>query len=730
MTIEISDSLHSFHINLNNHINNLESLRTTSEPKDSIKSNLMEHIAFFKENMKFCQADDPMVKLFFEDLKGVIEHPNLSTDKTALENTITQAFASVVSVTSEHKQEFVQVIADLVQTLDNKGVSDLSNQLSGIDTRSGYLAMQEFEALLKGNNLLLILEHGNEKTINYVFEHCDIDVNAKNESGQTVLHQFFDESLSGKVSNIALSRLLQHGADSSAKDKEGLTPLHYAAINDNLDGTKLLVHSGADHNAKSNVGGLNPMEFALVFGPTNPSVEFLHKTSVKKMAVQLANTPNLPKNLPRINPPVHLKIATNAKGTIAGVGILHKASNFVQKVASSVPEIADKAKFISENLEIPSAIASSSSIPVNGVVLYGTIGQIQTRGNVYQKEVQRMQEQIGVLDQLISQSPSSAEGMIAKEKKQQLEASLSKTQDRMEAETNKAKANCFAQAVKLAKQTSVAATPLSYAQKSTQIAFTKTVGTFAGGLLAAGSINKNWDEIENLQTKAEDLSFIKTTLTTQQNELTKLLNDFPSESYNSKLIGLKLKQLNQKSIHIDKELAKIGTQKNAHEWANYGQYASLALFTGALLNIPYSGTVAGAIGGISGFVPNAVKLNFLAKGAVQAVRQKASTVSEGYSEGQVRAKQVPKKSDTQEYVRAKERLDALSLEQKAAIGLGIPLGELAREIDELENALDEPSIGLDQSNNDIMAQVLSLAGVDVTNYQTERRKLILKMLTQ
>jgi ankyrin repeat protein len=91
---------------------------------------------------------------------------------------------------------------------------------------------------------------------------CGADVNAKNKHGLTPLHYASSE---GHKDVCGL--LLDHGADMIAKDREGLTPLHWASLSyyDRKDVCKLLLNHGADVNAKDR-DGLTPLDRATIQG--------------------------------------------------------------------------------------------------------------------------------------------------------------------------------------------------------------------------------------------------------------------------------------------------------------------------------------------------------------------------------------------------------------------------------------------------------------------------------
>jgi len=87
--------------------------------------------------------------------------------------------------------------------------------------------------------------------------HCDTDV-MPDRLGRAPLHY---AALEGDVD--AVRRLLNDGADPNISDSEGFTPLHFAAQSRSLDAAELLVAAGADPNA-ANGHGNSPL-FVAVF---------------------------------------------------------------------------------------------------------------------------------------------------------------------------------------------------------------------------------------------------------------------------------------------------------------------------------------------------------------------------------------------------------------------------------------------------------------------------------
>lgn len=71
----------------------------------------------------------------------------------------------------------------------------------------------------------------------------------------------WDRDQSAECSELILRDLIEHGAQIAARDSNGQTPLHVAAVLNNLLAARLLLSSGATAMSRDS-GGETPLDYA------------------------------------------------------------------------------------------------------------------------------------------------------------------------------------------------------------------------------------------------------------------------------------------------------------------------------------------------------------------------------------------------------------------------------------------------------------------------------------
>jgi ankyrin repeat protein len=91
--------------------------------------------------------------------------------------------------------------------------------------------------------------YGNLKKVKFLIEEDGVDINSRDDLGDTALHQ------SAKGGNIRIIKyLVEKKADLNIKNNDGKSPLHYAVSEANFEAVKYLVENGADINTQNKFG--------------------------------------------------------------------------------------------------------------------------------------------------------------------------------------------------------------------------------------------------------------------------------------------------------------------------------------------------------------------------------------------------------------------------------------------------------------------------------------------
>lgn len=162
-----------------------------------------------------------------------------------------------------------------LRTMDAEGKSPLDRALaSGIRTLADVVLGQEREeeAQQKGETTALhrAARLGLSSAVQTLL-HCGADPQAVDSLGETPLHKAVRE---GALSTV---ELLVQQCDVNALSANGMTPLHWAAVNGRSDIARVLLTHGGDPWMQSNyVDGLSPVDVAEAMGFTQ-LVDFLHR---------------------------------------------------------------------------------------------------------------------------------------------------------------------------------------------------------------------------------------------------------------------------------------------------------------------------------------------------------------------------------------------------------------------------------------------------------------------
>lgn len=96
-----------------------------------------------------------------------------------------------------------------------------------------------------GTALIPAGEHGHVEVIKYLLENTNININHVNNPGWTALLEAIVLNSGGPRQQQAVQLLVDHGADVTIADKNGVTPLQHARAKGFTDITRILEKAGA-----------------------------------------------------------------------------------------------------------------------------------------------------------------------------------------------------------------------------------------------------------------------------------------------------------------------------------------------------------------------------------------------------------------------------------------------------------------------------------------------------
>ncbi len=143
-----------------------------------------------------------------------------------------------------------------------------------------YVAPSDLERVLREK-----MVQGDAKRVQELFSRGEVNVNATNDAGCTLLHA---AAQSGKPELVRLC--LERGGQQEIGDNEGATPLHHAAFLGHTDVAQMLLASEADKDAK-NKNGYTPLHFAVLLDHTDVARLLLEAGAQKELPTNDGFTP-------------------------------------------------------------------------------------------------------------------------------------------------------------------------------------------------------------------------------------------------------------------------------------------------------------------------------------------------------------------------------------------------------------------------------------------------------
>jgi hypothetical protein len=580
-------------------------------------------------------------------------------------------------------------------------------------------------------HLLALIEHGNHDVVSSLISYQNVDVNVTDSKGATPLMHLLNRPID-QQSTETLQRLIGYGANVHVADEKGMTPLHYAAIKRNLDATHILVENGADQSVR-NKDLQTPIESALIYSPgQNEAVTFLIKPPQKEMG-NFKPLPKLPAPPPLVKMTRLIQTAENPTKII--ISAARAAESTIAYITPSSP-ISDSREVLLESVDVSKPLYGVLSVPMSIIDVQSAANNIKEANIAFDKSIHEIKDQIDHLDKLVAAADNSSikEPIVAK--KEELYQQLQEVSVAKEKTIQHATLEMMKKTMWVGQHSTRALLKGLMFDTEYQSAGMARIGGLGCAMISSLSVYQNWNEIKNIEEKVKQLALVNTSLLANYSELIDFSSTIP-DGFEKRLTLLKLKQLEQKTAHITKEMDKLNVLKATSQYSTIGHQIAIALGTlGVLTGAQGISSSAGAVRGISTLSPMVVggsyaigeKFKLWGQSASDAVYGSLEKLRLGY-ENVVISALLPVLEilePTTSTVLNLNQEQTVFLEQSTARNLGLPVAELQEELARLDHFLNDPLKG--KANNETLKNLLIEAGIDVNSYSTERRKLILELL--
>lgn len=604
-------------------------------------------------------------------------------------------------------------------------------------------AHQELYLLLcEPEFLLSIVEHGDALNVDFLIGYFNLDPNTANSSGKTPLHLLLSRPDAPKAEPLlkTLAQLVKHGANVNQHDRLGLTPLHYAVANRNLEGTKALYEYGANHALKDKARK-NPIEHALCTTPgDNPALNFLMmqllRLAPKEEKFSVSDSSGLEHHLLYYT----AWYQTSLYKTVSYENMPTITNSSLLEYLLDNPYSYLTRQELNE-LELQELCLMSPEVEHSIFLLPHIAKLIHTKSNLTVKQ-DAYHKKIALLENEISDLNNTLEKTTNEQTQKSLIAARTKKMDSLE-ELKKDAAHVIRNeiikfvstsanlTIKGTRSATDAMIHLGAISPATQNTLGQLLASSSLGVNSMINIYKNRNDQKNFGVKAAELQVARLSLEKTLTLLNSANNHLPA-GFEKKLVSLKIKQIDTKLSNIVSEIEQLEVKQSTVQYSNYGHYSALLLLTASAL---YGGS--DSIVGLGSFVSSAAVFAPLAVGGFYACYNKAAKW-EQYTDtihttlDTARAfknKQSQLSSNaTEEKKQLGQPTSNLDLKLKATRNLEIEMDELNKLLNELNSHLTEKET--DRKNHEFLRDVLSESGIDLSTYEVDRARLILTFLTQ
>ncbi len=600
-------------------------------------------------------------------------------------------------------------------------------------------------------NLLLLMQHGDNKLISETLLMCNIDI-SKGASDGTLLHH----ALKGNFPPVVISRLIEHGVPPNRPNSQGESPLMLAARGDNLAAVKALVRGGATIDLNSHLLSIPDLKPDMV--------KYLHKQVLKDVTSNLAKANE------------SILFTPPRKG---GFGLL--LGTVMPQVITQAPGIATMA-LGKEATEGVGAIHMALPM-LKGAHLSSEYSMATTKNENLEEKIEQLNDRLNSLgDEILTAKESHKKNLIAEQRN--LKKEVADLEQLGRHQQRSAEVEVIKRGVDLQQAFRTGIVGLVGNFSGSTLMADKMITAAGASLASALSIFQTWNTISDIETKMSHLEGVKVSLNSAHQALRTVHSQMDPNTMEARLIQMKMGNIENKIAFIDKQTANFSKQGIAVKASIIGTTVACGLLAYGTAtywdklqgegdkspNINALVDSAGHIRLVSGLLPVigpslATGASWLWNKGLTTFRGKTETDFEKEIKLDAEAEKGLTNEASQlqiEYDNIQEELEvgheiafavfdkpqkgspeynnlmnrAAEIEQRQAeIPLVLDQYSTAKALNMSRRQVEENFAAIEQDlqlpeKKDLLKSIIEATGIDITEFDSNPRKYILKYLTQ